>query len=123
MSSTQYIFIGAGLFFLFIFFSGFWLSRSGKPYGTAIFTTHKLVGLVAGGFLVMTVYRVYQEGIFLPIQIAAIAITLFLFILIVAAGGLLSTEKQMPLVVTLVHRILPYLTALSTGGTLYLLLV
>ena len=123
MNNAQMKFFGVGIFFLFIFLSGFWLSRSGKPYSTLIFTIYKLIGLAAGAFLVMTVYRVYKIEAFHPDQIVAVSITVVLFILTIVAGGLLSIEKPMPLVITIMHRALPYLTALSTGGTLYLLLI
>ena len=123
MNNAQMKFFGVGIFFLFIFLSGFWLSRSGKPYSTLIFTIYKLIGLAAGTFLVMTVYRVNKIGAFHPDQIVAVSITVVLFILTIVAGGLLSIEKPMPLVITIMHRVLPYLTTLSTGGTLYLLLI
>lgn len=50
MGTTQSGVVGTGLLFLFIFLSGFWLSHSGKPYNTLIFTIHKLIGLAAGVF-------------------------------------------------------------------------
>jgi hypothetical protein len=116
-------FISAGLFFLFIFLSGFWLSRTGKPYSTLIFTVHKLIGLAMGIFLIISVYRVHQAGALTPVQIAAIVVTVLLFITTVAAGGMLSIDKPVPLVISWIHKFLPYMTVLSTGGTLYLLLV
>jgi hypothetical protein len=115
-------FISAGLFFFFIFLSGFWLSRTGKPYSTLIFTIHKLVGLALGIFLILTVYRVHQLGTFTPVQIAVIVVTVLLFITTVAAGGMLSVDKPMPLVVSWMHKLLPYVAVLSTGGCLLLLL-
>jgi hypothetical protein len=114
--------ISAGLFFLFIFLSGFWLSRTGKPYSTLIFTIHKLVGLAMGIFLIVTVYRVHQAESLSALQISMIVIAVLLFIATVAAGGLLSIDKPVPLVVSFMHKLLPYLTVLSTGGSLCLLL-
>jgi len=49
-----------GLFFVFVFLLGFWLSRSGKPYNSLIFNFHKLIGLAMGVFLIVTFYRVHQ---------------------------------------------------------------
>lgn len=123
MSSTQIKFISAGMFFLFIFLSGFWLSRTGKPYSTLTFTIHKLIGLAMGIFLIISVHQIHQAASLSPVQIGAIVITVLLFVVTVAAGGLLSIEKPVPLAFSLLHKGLPHLAVLSTGGTLYLLLI
>ena len=120
-----------GSFFMFIFLFGFWLSRAGKPYNSLIFNLHKLIGLAMGIFLIMTVYRVHQDEPFNPVQILVLAITVIIFIILVAAGGLLSIEvagnfenaSQSTLgAISLVHKIFPYMALISTAGTLYLLL-
>ena len=120
-----------GIFFIFVFFFGYWLSRAGKPYNTLIFNGHKLIGLAMGVFLVVTVYRTHQAGPFSALQLAILALTVLVFILLVAAGGLLSAEaageiKNMsPSIlraISWVHKIFPYLALLATAGTLYLLL-
>jgi len=54
MDSVQWKVVGAGLFFLFIFLSGIWLSRSGKPLNGLILNIHKLISLAAGIFLIVT---------------------------------------------------------------------
>ena len=122
MGTTQLRVVGAGLFFLFIFLSGFWLSRSGKPHSVIILTIHKLIGLAAGVFLVMTVYPIHQVAPLSPVEITAIVVTVLFFAGNVATGGLLSTDKTMPAVIVRLHQITPYLTVLSTAVTLYLLL-
>ena len=122
MGTTQLRVVGAGLFFLFIFLSGFWLSRSGKPHSVIILTIHKLIGLAAGVFLVMTVYPIHQVAPLSPVEITAIVVTVLFFAGNVATGGLLSTDKTMPAVILGLHQITPYLTVLSTAVTLYLLL-
>ena len=122
MGTTQSIIVGAGLFFLFIFLSGIWLSHSGKPYGVIILTIHKLIGLAAGVFLVMTVYRIHQVAPLSPVEITAIVVTVLFFAGNVATGGLLSTDKPVPAAILRMHRITPVLTVLSTAVTLYLLL-
>ena len=123
--------ITAGIFFLFILLSGFWLSHSGKPYNRLIFNIHKLIGLAAGVYLIRTVYLNHQTAPLSGIQWTAIAVTVLLFILTVAAGGLLSVLAEGGLekmgaatqrAIELVHKFSPYLIVLSTGVTLYLLL-
>jgi hypothetical protein len=123
--------ITTALFFIFIFLFGFWLSRFGKPYNGLIFNSHKLIGLAMGIFLIVTVYQVHKISSFSPVETLSIGVTVLIFIILVAAGGLLSiqaasdlenTSKSMVNVITAIHRVLPYLAVLSTAGTLYLLL-
>ena len=47
MSTTQLRIAGAGLFFVFIFLFGFWLSRSGKPYNL-VDLYHPQIGRAGG---------------------------------------------------------------------------
>ena len=131
MNTTQSTIMSTGIFFLFILLSGFWVSRSGKPYNTFIFTVHKLIGLGAGIFLIRTVYLIHQATPLSPAQWIAIVVTVLLFILTVAAGGLLSVLAEgglqilgaaMQRAIELAHKILPYVIVVSTGVTLYLLL-
>jgi len=121
MDTTQSRLIGAGLFLLFIFLSGFWLSRSGKPYNAVIFNIHKLIGLATGLFLVITVYQIHQVNPLGTFEITAIVVTVLFFVGTIAAGGLLSIGKTMPPAILKLHQIAPYLTTLATAATLYLL--
>ena len=122
MSTTQVRVAGAGLSFVLIFLSGIWLSQTGKPYGTLVFTVHKLVGVAVGVVLGVMVYQTHQAAPLGGIEIAAIVVTVLLFVGTVAAGGLLSVDIQVPALVRRLHQILPVLALLSTAGTLYLLL-
>ncbi len=122
MDTSQLRVLVTGSSFVFIFLSGYWLSRSGKPYSAIIFNTHKLVGLAMGVFLIVTVRQVHQVAPLGPAEIAVIVITVLFFIAVVAAGGLLSVDNPMPVAVSMVHKLLPYVAVLSTAVTLYLLL-
>jgi hypothetical protein len=122
MGTNQLRVVGTGLFFVFIFLSGYWLSRSGKPYSAIIFNIHKLIGLAAGVFLIVTVYQIHRVAPLGPAEIIAIVVTVLFFIGVVAAGGLLSIDKPMPVIVSMMHKLLPYVAVLSTAVTLYLLL-
>ena len=119
--SSKFLF--AGLFFVFILLSGFWLSRTGKPINTAILTIHKLISLGAGIFLGITIYRIHQVTPLSPFEMAAVALTLLFFIAMVATGGMLSTAKPMPGFVLKVHQFMPYLVIISAFANMYLLLV
>ena len=121
MSTTVRAII-VGLFFLFIFLSGIRLSRAGRPLNVGISTIHKLISLAAGVFLLVTIYQ--RHGV-VPLNTTewiAIVVTGLCFASTVASGGLLSSDKSKPVAVLRVHQIVPVLTVLATGATLYLLL-
>jgi hypothetical protein len=123
MSTNQYRFVVAGLFFLLLLLSGYWLGRSGKPYSTIVFTIHKLVSLAAIVLLGVTVYRINRAGALSAIELLAAIVTGLFFLGTMVTGSLLSIpiDKAMPAIVHKLHQVTPYLTVLSTATTLYLL--
>ena len=122
MLSTQSLVVGAGLFFLFIFLSGIWLTRSGKPYSGAVLTVHKLVSLAAVVLFIVALVRTNREATLSTIELSAGVVTGLLFLGTIVTGGLLSTDKPMPEAVLTLHRISPPLTVISTAVALYFLL-
>lgn len=114
--------VTTGLFFLSIFLSGIWLSRTGRPLNVAISTLHKLISLATGVYLIVTIYQQNKVGSLNGTVWLAVVVTGLCFLAIVATGGLLSTDRQMPTAVLRVHQIVPILTVLSTAATLYFLL-
>jgi hypothetical protein len=114
--------IVAGLFFLFIFLSGIWLTRTGRSLNVAISTVHKLISLAAGVFLLVTIYQRTQLVPLSATEWIAIVVTGLCFLGTVVSGGLLSSDKPMPVAVMRVHQVGPVLAALSSGATLYLVL-
>ncbi|MEJ2211642.1 MAG: hypothetical protein P8129_21760 [Anaerolineae bacterium] len=114
--------IVAGLLFLFMFLSGLWLSRTGRPLNVGISTVHKLISLAGGIFLLVTIY---QRNRVIPLNATewiAIVVTGLCFVGTVASGGFLSSEEPMPVAVLRVHQVGPVLAALSSAVTLYLVL-
>jgi len=122
VSGTESRFAGAGLFFLLIFLSGIWLSRSGRPLNGILSTIHKLIALAAAVFLVVTIYQINQVAELSAIGLAAGVVTGLLFLGTGIVGGVLSTDKPLPGVILRLHQIGPVLTVLSTAVTLYFLL-
>jgi hypothetical protein len=122
MGTTQLRIAGAGLFCLFILLSGFWLSRSGKPYNDIIFTVHKLIALAAVVLFVIALYRINRVAALSAVELAAGIVTGVFFLGLFATGGLLSIDRPMPEIVLKLHHVIPYLAVLSTAGTLYLVL-
>jgi hypothetical protein len=110
-----------GLSFLITVPTGLWLSRSGRPLPVALSTVHKLVGLAAAVLLVVTIRQARQAAPFSAVGWVLIVVTGLLFAGLAATGGLLSGDRPMPAAVHSVHRIAPYLTVLSSGAALYLL--
>lgn len=121
MSLIQSKLLSTGLFFLFIFLSGFWLNRKGRPYSVLMVTIHKLIGLVAGIYLGLMVYQIHQASPLNTPQIAAVAITVSFFAVNVATGSLLSTNKPLPVAISRINKLFPYLTLVSTLVMVYLL--
>jgi hypothetical protein len=122
MSTMQSKLIGAGLLYIFIFLSGFWVSQLGKPYPTLAFSIHKLVGVATAIFLAITVYRIHQAAPLSPVEMAASVVTVLFFAATIVAGGLLSIGTPMPAAVLTMHQIMPFLTVISTAVTLSLVL-
>jgi len=113
---------GAGLFFLFIFLSGIWLSRSGKPLNGIILTMHKLVSLAAGVYLIITLYQMNRAAALGAMELAAAVVTGLCFLGVVVFGGLLSTGKAMPARILRMHQAMSIVTVLATTAMLVLLL-
>lgn len=120
-----------GLLFLLILGSGCWLSCLGKPYNSLVFNLHKLIGLGTGVFLIVMVVRAGRVSPLQPAALLAIVLTGIIFLLLAAAGGLLSVMAEGGLAslnpgvqktISLVHRVFPYLALLSTAAAFFLAL-
>lgn len=122
MNTVQSKALAAGLFFLFIFLSGFWLSQSGKPLNSLIFTIHKLIAVAAVIFLATTLHRSNQVAPLSTVALIASAVTGVCFLSTIVTGGLLSIDKEMPEAVLTMHQVTPFLTVLSTTWLLWQIL-
>ncbi len=111
-----------GVSFVLIVLSGIWLSRVGRPLNVGISTVHKLIGLAAGIYLLVTVVQRNQQVPLSAAEWIAVVVTGVCFLAMAASGGFLASDKPRPGAVFRVHQILPVLTALATGASLYLLL-
>ena len=114
--------ITTGLLFLGIFISGFSLKQAGKPYPGLLFNLHKLIGLAAVAFLIVIVYQIKHINTIGRLETIALIFTFFFFADTIISGGLVSIDKPVPPIISLMHRLLPYATLLSTAAALYLLL-
>jgi hypothetical protein len=102
--------------------SGFWLSNTGKPYSTLIFTIHKLIALAAIIATAITMNHLHKSAeLGLAVEISAIVITALLFLCLLVSGALMSIVKQAPAVISTIHHVAPYLAVISSAATFYLL--
>ncbi len=108
--------------FLIIFLSGIWLSRSCEPYSGVVLTVHKLISGAAVVFLVIALGQANKAAVLSTIALTGGVVTGLLFLCAIVSGGLLATDKPMPEAVLTLHRVMPFLSVISTAVTLYLLL-
>jgi hypothetical protein len=114
---------GAVLFCLVIFLSGFWLSRSGKPYNAIAFNLHKLIAVAAVVFFVITLLRINRVAALNTSELIAGILSSLFFLVLIITGALLSINKPMPAMISKLHHLIPYLALFTTALTLYLLLI
>jgi hypothetical protein len=112
----------AGVLLLLVFLTGIWQSRKGRPLNVGISTVHKLVGLAAGVLLLVIIYQRNRVVPLNATEWTAIVVTGLCFLGTVISGALLTSAEPRPPALLRVHQIVPVLTALSTGATLYLVL-
>jgi hypothetical protein len=110
-----------GVLVLLTLASGLWLSRSGKPLNTAIFTIHKLIAL--GGVIVtaLQLYRAVQAGGATASMIALVLLAGACVVALFASGALMSMERPGYATLLRVHNIAPVVAAMAMAGALWLL--
>jgi hypothetical protein len=121
MTTNHLRILYTAVFFLLIFLSGFWLSRSGRPYGVLLLTIHKLLSVATVVFLTVIILRNDRSVGLSSLELIAVVVTGLLFLGTIVTGGLLSLVKPMPAFIHHLHQITPFLTLLSTALTWYLL--
>ena len=106
--------------FLFVFLSGLWLYRAGRPINTVVLTIHKLIALGTLIFIGVTIHQVNQVTALSAAAWIAVVITGILFVVTIIAGGLLSLDEPVS-AASIVHKAGPFLTVASTTVTMYFL--
>lgn len=113
-------FIITGLLLAGMILTGFIVNRSGKPYSTLLLTFHKLVSLGALIYLSVNINHAMRIAPVSSIGLAVIILSAVLFIALFATGGMISAMKAPTRAILIVHHLLPYLLAVSTAGTLFI---
>ena len=121
-----------GLLVLLTLVSGVWLSHSGKPFNSMIFTIHKLLALATVIIIGVNVYHLFRAidgNTLVALSVIAVSGLLFLTLFISGAllslipAGLLSLEKPIPEIILKIHQVAPLLALVSSTATFYLLAV
>lgn len=113
---------GVAIAFLLVFITGFWLTRSGKPYRAASLTVHKLAAV---GILVLLGVCIYQANRTPAVNVLAWLVISLAFVglaAMIVSGSVLSiVESPLP-AISILHKVAPYPTLLLTVAALYCLL-
>jgi heme A synthase len=116
MIPTRWRFIGAALFGLAIFISGFWLSGVGKPYDSLVINVHKLIALAAVVIFVVILVRAGRAARLRANEITAAVVAGLFFLGLFVTGGLTSALTPAPAIIRQLHHILPYAAVLAVMG-------
>jgi hypothetical protein len=114
-------FIIPGIVLLLTLASGVWLSRSGKPLNTGIFTVHKLIAL---GAVVATAIQTYNALRSLDTQASLIALIIVIGLCVVAlfvTGALMSANNPAYKMLLFIHRLSLFLVLIVGTAAIYLL--
>ncbi len=122
MELTDLNTLGLGALALVVFLSGFWLSRSGKPYASALVNVHKLTDLVAILLLGRAVVEASRTAAQTALQLGLAGLGGILILALLISGGLLSTNKPMPPWLPWLHRVAPFLL-LGTAAAMLILMM
>lgn len=109
------------LLFVLSFIFGIWLSRLGKPYNVVIFAFHKIIGVAAIIFTVITVYNLQKPVDLSPVEMIIIIVTGMLLITTFVSGALLSIEKISIDFMQPLHKIFSIAATVFTAVAIYLL--
>ena len=121
MNITIWGIVGILLMFVAIMGTGFWISKGGKPYNTVIFTLHKLISIAAVVLLTIITIQTNNSSGLNAAGLAGVITSGCLLVGTLVTGGMLSVDKVMPSIVIRMHQILPVLTTVSTGITLFIM--
>jgi hypothetical protein len=110
-----------GAAYLLTLGAGVWLSRSGRPLNTAIFTIHKLAALAAvvsaAGQLRATLAGTEVQSLLL----ALIVLTAICVVILFASGAFLSRGRQADRTLLTIHKLTLALATIVIAAAFYLL--
>jgi hypothetical protein len=122
MSTISFRIIVIGFLFLFTIISGLWLSNSGRPLNTIIFTIHKLIALAAVTFTAIVIHNLLNMIGTDNVTLILIMVTGLFVLTLFISGAFLSFEKPVNNILLTIHKVTPILTVISIAVIMYLLL-
>jgi hypothetical protein len=114
-------FIIPGIVFLLTLASGLWLSRSGKPLKTGIFTVHKLIALGAVIAAAVQTYNVLNNSETQAILIPPVILIGLCVVALFVTGALMSANKPAYPALLTIHKVAPILAIIAGVEAIYLL--
>ena len=121
MGVLEKIIVFGILIALVIFITGYWLHKAGKPYSTLILTLHKLIAFGLFVCIVIVVYQMNKAESLSSVELIIFWSVFAGFIIAIASGGVLSTDRQLPVYVRHIHNGASFLSGLCASVLLYLL--
>ena len=85
------------------------MSKTGKPYHTAVFTVHKLSAVLMVIITVVLILDLNKNTGIIKLGWIFIVLSGLFFILAFITGALMSFEKPVKYIITTTHKIMPYL--------------
>jgi hypothetical protein len=113
-------FAAPAIVFLLTLASGVWLSRSGKPLNTAIFTVHKLIALGAVIATAIQTTNALKSAEARATPIAGLILIGLCVVALFASGALMSMNKPSYRALLTIHRIALVMAPLAGAATIYL---
>jgi hypothetical protein len=86
---------------------GFWVSKTGKPYNTGIFTLHKLLALAAVVFAAIAIAGLLKTAPTQTLIILLIVLAGLSVLALFATGAMMSIQKTVSSAWLLIHRVTP----------------
>jgi hypothetical protein len=113
-------FITPGIIFGLTLASGVWLSSSGKPLNTLVFTIHKLIAL---GAVVLAAVQVAAILKSIPVQALPMALVILTGVCVVAlfaTGAFMSIGKAAYDLMLTIHRVALVLAPIAMAAAIFL---
>ena len=122
MDSLSIKIILSGVLFTIIIISGFRLRKTGHPYNFIMVSVHKFSSLAIFVILIFIIFQLKDIYAVPGLAFNLIILSGILFVLALVSGGLLSAGKISKKIISLTHKITPFLILISCGLALFLII-
>lgn len=109
------------LSFILMIISGIWMSKTGKPYHTAVFTVHKLSAVLMVIFTVILILDINKNRGITNFEWILFIFTGLFFLLSFITGALMNFEKPVKAIISITHKIMPYFILVAAILSVFIL--